>query len=70
MWRRVGLLTTDDSEERATSIFRVDKSANVENVRFKDLTAVTLNNAVYWDIKPQFVPDRRHIISPLQSPAS
>jgi hypothetical protein len=26
-------------------------------------------NAVFWDIKTQFVPHRRHITSPLQSPA-
>jgi hypothetical protein len=25
--------------------------------------------AVFWDIKTQFVPHRRHITSPLQSPA-
>jgi hypothetical protein len=24
-------------------------------------TAVTMKNAVFWDIKPQFVPHRRHI---------
>jgi hypothetical protein len=26
-----------------------------------------MNNAVFWDIKPQFVPHRRHIMSLLQS---
>jgi hypothetical protein len=31
--------------------------------------AVTMEN-VFWDIKTQFVPHRRHITSPLQSPAS
>jgi hypothetical protein len=30
--------------------------------------AVTMKNAVFWDIKPQFVPYRRQITSPLQSP--
>jgi hypothetical protein len=34
------------------------------------LTAVTMKNAVFWDIKTQFVPHRRHITSPLQIPAS
>jgi hypothetical protein len=29
-----------------------------------------MKNAVFWDIKTQFVPYRRHITSPLQSPAS
>jgi hypothetical protein len=31
---------------------------------------VTLKNAVIWDIKTQFVPHKRHITSPLGSPAS
>jgi hypothetical protein len=39
-------------------------------VRFEVFTAVTMKNAVFWDIKTQFVPHRRHITSPLQSPAS
>jgi hypothetical protein len=34
------------------------------------LTAVTMKNVVIWDIKTQFVLHRRHITSPLQSPAS
>jgi hypothetical protein len=28
-----------------------------------------MRNAVFWDIKTHFVPHRRHITSPLQSPA-
>jgi hypothetical protein len=28
-----------------------------------------MKNAVFWDIKTQFIPYRRHITSPLQSPA-
>jgi hypothetical protein len=39
-------------------------------VRFGVITAATMKNAVFWDIKTQFVPDRRHITSRLQSPAS
>jgi hypothetical protein len=27
-----------------------------------------MKNAVFWDIKTEFVPHRRHITSPLQSP--
>jgi hypothetical protein len=27
-----------------------------------------MKSVVFWDIKPQFVPHRRHITSPLQSP--
>jgi hypothetical protein len=30
----------------------------------------SLKNVVFWDIKPQFVPHRRHITSPLQSSIS
>jgi hypothetical protein len=29
-----------------------------------------MKNGVFWDIKTQFLPHRRHITSPLQSPAS
>jgi hypothetical protein len=39
-------------------------------VRFEVFTAVTMKNVVFWDIKPLFVLHRRHITSPLQSPAS
>jgi hypothetical protein len=30
-------------------------------------TTVTMKNAVFWDIKTQFLPHRRHITSPLQA---
>jgi hypothetical protein len=36
---------------------------------FEVFTAVTMKNAVFSDIKTQFIPHRRHITSPLQSPA-
>jgi hypothetical protein len=36
---------------------------------FEVNTAVTMKNAVFWDIKTQFVPHRRHIRSLLQSTA-
>jgi hypothetical protein len=29
-----------------------------------------MKNAVFWDVKSQFVPHRRHITAPLQRPAS
>jgi hypothetical protein len=38
-------------------------------VRSEVLTEVTMKNVVFWDIKTQFVLHRRHITSPLQSPA-
>jgi hypothetical protein len=28
-----------------------------------------MNNVVFWDMKTQFVPHRRHVTSPLQIPA-
>jgi hypothetical protein len=40
-----------------------------ELVRFEVSTAVTMKNAVFGVIKTQFVLHRRHITSPLQSPA-
>jgi hypothetical protein len=47
-------------------------SIEVDNfiyLRFAVFTAVTMKNVVLWYIKPQFVLHRRHIKSPLQSPA-
>jgi hypothetical protein len=41
----------------------------VQNVTFEVFRAVTMENAVFWDIKPHFTPHRRHITSPLHSPA-
>jgi hypothetical protein len=38
--------------------------------RFEIFTAVTMKNAVFWDIKTQFVPHRRIITYPLQSSPS
>jgi hypothetical protein len=32
-------------------------------VRFEAFTAGTMKNAVFWDIKPQFVLHRRHYFS-------
>jgi hypothetical protein len=40
-----------------------------QHVRLEDFTAVTMKNVVFWDIKSRFVPHRRHITSPLHSPA-
>jgi hypothetical protein len=39
-------------------------------VRFEVFTAVTMKNDVFLDIKTQFVPQRRQIISSLRSQAS
>jgi hypothetical protein len=39
------------------------------NVGFEILTEVTMKNTVFWDIKSLFVPHRKRITSPLQSPA-
>jgi hypothetical protein len=32
-------------------------------VRFEAFTAVTMKNAVFWDIKTQFILHRRHYFS-------
>jgi hypothetical protein len=34
-------------------------------VRFEVFTAVTMMNVVFWNIRTQFVPHRKHITSPL-----
>jgi hypothetical protein len=44
-------------------------TTKIEFVGFEVFTAVTMRNVVFWDIRIQFVPHRRHIMSPLQSPA-
>jgi hypothetical protein len=31
-------------------------------------TAVPMKNVAFWDINTQFVPHRKHITSPLESP--
>jgi hypothetical protein len=36
---------------------------------YEVFTTVTMKNAVFWNIKPDFEPHRKHITSPLQSPA-
>jgi hypothetical protein len=48
----------------------VSLKINKKYVRFEVFTAVTMRNAVFWDIKTQFVLHRRHITSVLQSQAA
>jgi hypothetical protein len=36
-------------------------------VRFEVFTAVNMKNGVFWEIKSQFVPRRKHITSALQN---
>jgi hypothetical protein len=38
-------------------------------VTFEVFTAMIMQNDVFWDINIQFVPLRRHFMSPLQSSA-
>jgi hypothetical protein len=45
------------------------KETNPMFVRSEIVTAVTMKDAVFWDIKPQFVPHSKHNTSPIQSPA-
>jgi hypothetical protein len=52
------------------ALYRTPISVHRWNVRFEVFTAVTMKNVVFWDIKTQFVLHRRHIMAPLQSPAS
>jgi hypothetical protein len=59
-------LISVDERKISWSLSRHDK----EGVRFEVFTAVTVKNAVFWDIKTQFVLHKRHITPPLQSPAS
>jgi hypothetical protein len=38
--------------------------------RFDVFRAVTIKNAIFRDIRAQFIPHRRHTVSLLQNPAS
>jgi hypothetical protein len=42
----------------------------VKRVRFEVSTKVTMKNAVFWNIKTQFVPHMKHITSRLHRPSS
>jgi hypothetical protein len=46
------------------------KTTKDNKVRFEIFTAVTMKDVVFCDIKTHFVLHRRHISSPLQSPAN
>jgi hypothetical protein len=52
----------------ATGLQRLNRLC--KHVICEGFTAVTMKNVVFWDIDTQFVPHRRHITSPLQSPAA
>jgi hypothetical protein len=67
MLRRVALVRTDVSEEPSTS-FRVTRIGEL-GTTIAITSNLTMKNYVSCDIKPQSVPHRRHIASPLQSPA-
>jgi hypothetical protein len=48
------------SDKKASSYFTGDTL----RLRYRNhpvFTAVTMKNVVLWDIKPQFVPHRRHV---------
>jgi hypothetical protein len=40
--------------------FGAPKGQEFLYARFEVFTAVTMKNAVFWDIKTQFVPHRKH----------
>jgi hypothetical protein len=46
----------------------IELSVSETLLRFEVFTAVTMKNAVFWDIKTQIVLHRRHITSLLQRP--
>jgi hypothetical protein len=56
--------------QRANISFHDHLETNPNFVRFEVFPAATMENVVFWDIKTLFVLHRRHITSPLQSPAS
>jgi hypothetical protein len=50
--------------------FQSGRRCNLGSARFEFYTAVTMKNAAFWDTRTKFVLHRKHITSPLQSPAS
>jgi hypothetical protein len=62
------ILTTITSRGVGTS--SIVSKVEFESVRFEVFTAVPMKNGVFWDVNTQFLLQRRHITSPLQSSAS
>jgi hypothetical protein len=50
-------------EKQRLTLREVHQKVEKNSVRFEVLTAVTMKNDVFWDIKTQFVPHRRHYVS-------
>jgi hypothetical protein len=61
---------TTSSTRVQTFIVTITSDDKETNVRSEIFNAMTMKNVVFWDIELLFVPHRRHITSPLQSPAS
>jgi hypothetical protein len=51
---------------RRVALVRTDVSEELS----ASFIRVIMNNAVFWDVKAEIVPHRKHITSLLQSPAS
>jgi hypothetical protein len=47
----------------------LSNTLNLNDARFYVFTSVAMKNAVFWDIRTQFVQHRKHSTSPLQIPA-
>jgi hypothetical protein len=58
--------TCSHSFDTAVDATRVTCDNRDWKVRFEIFTAVNMKNVVFWGIKAQFVPHRRHITSPLR----
>jgi hypothetical protein len=67
-WAKHRRHTAQQSAHAATELAPSACSSSRAYVRFEVFMAATMKNVVFWDIKPQFVLQRRHITSPLQSP--
>jgi hypothetical protein len=50
--------------------FRYRLDCNTFPLRLQIFTAVAMKNAAFWDVGTQFIPHKKHIRSPLQSPTS
>jgi hypothetical protein len=62
-------LTSDTEMEISTRKISISlriRVTELNHVRFQFLTAATMKDIVFLDIRTHFVPHRRHITSPLQ----
>jgi hypothetical protein len=65
----MGITTNGLTSRQKKASIQAETPKFYYSVRYEVFMTVTMKNSIFWDIKTQFVPHRRHITSPLRSPA-